>query len=66
MYIFPFSYRGGLDYDSAYIVGDEKNDAFMIVGKDGDLEYVKLNQTGVLSSNEEQDISADDISFDLL
>jgi hypothetical protein len=38
----------------------------MIVGKDGDLEYVKLNQTGVLSSNEEQDISADDISFDLL
>ena len=66
MYIFPFSYSGGLDYDSAYIVGDEKNDAFMIVGKDGDLEYVKLNQTGVLSSNEEQDISADDISFDLL
>ena len=66
MYSFPFSYRGGLDYDSAYIVGDEKNDAFMIVGKDGDLEYVKLNQTGVLSSNEEQDISADDISFDLL
>lgn len=66
MFSFPFSYRGGLDYDSAYIIGGEGNDAFMVVGKDSDLQYMKLNQAGVLSSNEEQDISADDISFDLL
>jgi hypothetical protein len=66
MFSFPFSYRGGLEYDSAYIVGGEGEDAFMVVGKDSDLQFMKLNQTGVLSSNEEQDISADDISFDLL
>ncbi|MEP7076775.1 MAG: hypothetical protein ABI878_13295 [Acidobacteriota bacterium] len=66
MFSFPFSYRGGLDYDAAYILGGEGNDAFMVVGKDSDLQYMKLNQAGVLSSNEEQDISADDISFDLL
>ncbi|HKX84691.1 MAG TPA: hypothetical protein VJL58_10765 [Pyrinomonadaceae bacterium] len=66
MYTFPFSYRGGLEHDAAYIVGGDKDEAFMIIGKDGDLDYVKLNQAGVLSSNEEQEISADDISFDLL
>jgi len=65
LYSFPFSYRGGIEHDSAYILGDAK-DAFMVVGKDGNLEYLKLNQAGVLSSNEEQDISADDLSFDLL
>lgn len=66
MFSFPFSYRGGLEYDSAYIIGGEGKDAFMVVGKDSDLQYMKLNQAGTLSSNEEQDISADDISFDLL
>lgn len=66
IYSFPFSYRGGLEHDAAYIVGGDKDDAFMIVGKDGELDYVKLNQAGVLSSNEEQEISADEISFDLL
>ena len=66
MFAFPFSYRGGLEYDSAYIIGGEGEEAFMVVGKDSNLQYMKLNQSGVLSSNEEQDISADDISFDLL
>ena len=66
IYTFPFSYRGGLEHDAAYIVGGDKDEAFMIVGTDGELDYVKLNQSGVLSSNEEQEISADEISFDLL
>jgi hypothetical protein len=66
IYSFPFSYRGGLEHDTAYIVGGDKKEAFMIIGKDGELDYVRLNQAGVLSSNDEQEISADDISFDLL
>lgn len=65
IFTFPFSYRGGLSYDSAYILGNGK-DAFMVLGKDGELDYLKLNQAGALSSNEEEDISADDISFDLM
>lgn len=66
LYSFPFSYRGGLEHDAAYIIGGDNGDAFMIVGKDGETDYVRLNQSGVLSSTEEQEISADDISFDLL
>ena len=66
IYSFPFSYRGGLEHDTAYIIGGDKKEAFMIIGKDGELDYVRLNQAGLLSSNDEQEISADDISFDLL
>ncbi len=66
MFTFPFSYRGGLEHDAAYIIGGDDDQPFMIIGKEGDLQYLKLNQAGVLSSNEEQEISADDISFELL
>jgi len=65
LFSFPFSYRGGIEHDAAYILGDG-NDAFMVVGKEGNIDYLKLNQSGALSSDEEEDISADDLSFDLL
>jgi hypothetical protein len=65
MFSFQFSYRGGIEYDAAYILGDG-TDAFMVVGKEGTIDYLKLNQTASLSSTEEQEISADDLSFDLL
>ncbi len=65
IYTFPFSYRGGLEYDDAFVVGQGK-DAFMIVGKRAEIGFVGLNQAAKLDQVEEQEISADDISFDLL
>lgn len=64
IYSFPFSYRGGTENDSAFVIGNA-GDAFMIVGKPADLEFVKLSQAAVLDSVEEQEISADDLDFDL-
>jgi len=67
IYTFPFSWRGGLDYDQAYVLGSD-GEAFMVVGKPADFEYVKLNQASALdtTATEEEEISADDIDFDLL
>ena len=65
IYTFQFSYRGGTDYDSAFLIGAAK-DAFMIVGKQSKFQFLKLNQAAVLESTEEQEISADDLDFDLL
>jgi hypothetical protein len=62
---FPFSYRGGLGYDEAFIIGADKN-AFMVVGKQAEFQFIKLNQAAVLESTEEEEISADDLDFDLL
>ena len=65
IYNFDFSYRGGIEYDKAFIIGN-KTDAFMIVGKPAELEYVKLNQAVDLDPTEEVEVSTDEISFENL
>jgi hypothetical protein len=65
VYKFEFSYRGGLEYDNAFVIGN-KTDSFMIVGKPAALEFVKLNQAAEMDTTEEEDISAEEISFESL
>jgi len=65
IFTFPFSWRGGVEYDNAFVIGAGK-EAFIVVGKQAEFQFVKLNQAAVLDSEEEQEISADDLDFDLL
>jgi hypothetical protein len=65
IYEFPFSYRGGTEYDNAFVIGNN-SDAFMIVGKQAEFQFAKLNQAAVLDTIEEEEISGDDIDFDLM
>ncbi len=64
IYKFDFSYRGGLDYDTAFLIGNDST-VFMIVGANTTLQFVKLNQPSVLEPVEEQEISGEEIEFDL-
>ncbi|MBV9215164.1 MAG: hypothetical protein JO053_03225 [Acidobacteria bacterium] len=66
VYTFPFAYRDGPMFDTAFIVGGEKEGAFMVTGTEAEVEFLSLKQQGVLDSQEEEDISGDDISFDLM
>ena len=65
IFTFPFSWRGGIEYDNAFLIsaGDE---AFMVVGKQAEFQFIKLNQAAVLENAEEEEISADDLDFDLM
>ena len=65
IFTFPFSYRGGLDYDQAFVLGAD-NEAFLIVGKPAEITFLKLNQSAALDSTDEQEVSVDDLDFDLL
>ena len=65
IFTFPFSWRGGIEYDTAYLIGAE-DEVFIVVGKQAEFEYVKLNQAALLDAGEEEDISADDLDFDLM
>ena len=65
MFRFPFSWRGGVEFDDAFVIGAENN-AFIVVGKQAEFEFIKLNQAAVLESTEEEEISADDLDFDLM
>lgn len=64
IYKFDFSYRGGLEYDKAFLIVKEKT-VFMIIGVNTTLQFVKLNQPSVLEPVEEQEISGEEIEFDL-
>lgn len=63
IYSFPFSYRSSLENDEAYLIGND-TDVFMVIGTQATLQYLKLNQAAVLESTEEEEISADDLTFD--
>lgn len=65
IYSFPFSYRGGTEYDNAFIIGN-KDDAFMVIGKQARFQFAKLNQAARLDALEEEEVSGDDIDFDLI
>lgn len=65
VYGFPFSYRGGVEYDDAFVIGNGK-DAFLVIGKQAVMQFAKLGQAAVLEPIEEDEISADDLDFDLL
>jgi hypothetical protein len=64
IYKFDFSYRGGLEYDTAFLLGNDKT-VFMVIGTNATLQFVKLNQPSVLEPIEEQEVSAEEIDFDL-
>jgi len=63
IYNFDFSYRGGTEYDNAFVLGN-KSDAFMIIGKPAELEFVRLNQAVDLDPTDEQEVSAEEITFE--
>ena len=65
MFTFPFSWRGGVEYDNAYLIG-AGGEAFLVVGKQAEFQFIKLNQASVLENSEEEEISADDLDFDLM
>jgi hypothetical protein len=66
IFTFPFSWRGGLDYDKAFVLGAD-NEAFMVVGKPAEFKFLRLNQSVTLmDGTEEEEISADDLDFDLI
>ena len=63
IYNFDFSYRGGTEYDKAFVLGN-RSDALMVVGKMAELEFVRLNQAVDLDATEEQEVSTEEISFE--
>src|SRR5690606_27030365 len=65
IYTFPFSFRGSVEYDSAYVSGSGK-DAFIVTVKPAELDFIKLSECSVLNSDEEDEISVDDLDFDLM
>ena len=53
IYKFAFSNRGGYELNTAFIITNGPN-VFIIVGNDGNYDYIGLEQQGVLDTVEDE------------
>jgi len=65
---FEFSYRGGLEPDNAFLLMNEENELFMALGKPTEIEFVGLQETAGLSTEDEATEDEDDdlMDFDMM
>ncbi len=63
-----FSYRGGVDPDPAFIMQDESGTVWMLIAEESELEFVGLEQAGVIAATQGQDDEdeSDDLDFGML
>ena len=68
IYTFPFSYRGGLDPDVAFLMVNPDGLPFMLLGKPTTLEFVGLSEETAIESEEapEADEDSDDVDFAMM
>ncbi len=71
LFQFGFSYRGGVGYDPAFILGDEDDNVWMMVTRENRVESVGLAQAAVcygenLDEDTDDEDTSDSIDFSML
>jgi len=70
IYSFPFSYRGGVYYDPAFMLTDNEENLWMLIGHKSDIEYLSFEQAAICSAraaDEAEDEDENDaFDFDML
>jgi len=64
---FPFSYRGGIYYDPAFLMNDLDGELWMLIGHTSDIEFVGYSQAAICAARAHElgeDDSGDRDSFD--
>ena len=61
---FDFSYRGGPDTSPAFILSDESNKIWMLIGETSEIEFIGFEQAAVCASTHQNDSENDDDGFD--
>jgi hypothetical protein len=68
IYKFPYSFRGGIEYDSAFLLANEAGQVFMAVGNPAGLDFVGLPQVSSLGSDDDGGIDeeGDEMDFNMI
>jgi hypothetical protein len=67
--IFPFSFRGGVEADPAFLLMNHDNELFMLVGKETTITLVGLQQSSTVMEDEESaeaDSDSDELDFSMI
>lgn len=71
IYQFPFSYRGGIYFNPAFLIQSEDSVLWMLIGQKSDIEYVGFEQAAICAARA-QELGEDDsgetdaFDFDML
>ena len=60
IYTFPFSFRGGVEYDAGFLLCNQDGDPFMLVGTPTEIHFVGLSQTIAAEDADETGAPADE------
>jgi hypothetical protein len=61
IYAFPFSYRGGLEPDTAFLLKGTDDTIWMLVGKETEIDFIGYEQTAAVEDTEEEIEDDDDL-----
>lgn len=64
IFTFKYSFRGGLEYDQAFLLCNPDGVPFMLVGTPAELKFVGLAQEGALVEEEEESDEGEDDELD--
>lgn len=65
IYTFPFSYRGGLTADTAFILEGDDETVWMLIGKKTDVHYISYEQAKGVAETEESEEEDEDLDFNM-
>lgn len=66
LFTFPYSYRGGLEADTGFLLCNEEGTVFLAVGTPTKAQFIGLQQQAALLEDEEDSEEADLMDFDMI
>lgn len=68
IFTFPFSYRGGLTADTAFLIQGQDGSPWMLVGKKTKVQFISFEQQAALiaDTDSEEDEDSEDIDFGMM
>ena len=66
IYQFPYSFRGGLEPDAAFLLLSADGTPFLAIGSPTKLEFVGLEQTAAIAADEEGEDDEDSLDFSMM
>lgn len=63
---FNYSYRGGISYDTAFLLANPAGTPFMLVGEPSELEMIGMSEEAVIDEKEDEDEDEDDLDFSMM
>jgi hypothetical protein len=66
VFMFPYSYRGGLEADTGFLLTNAHDDVFFLVGDESKIEFKGLQQPAVVVTGDGDAEDADLMDFDMI